>query len=426
MVPYPDPKELLKKVNSLGIPDAEVYFSGARTLSVEYSGKTCKTKEFSEDAGYGVRVLKNKKIGFSHTNIPSDFTKAVKSAEKLSKISPKTNFSFEPAAKIYPDTETFDVGISGLSPELAFSAIGEILEGIGKRAEPTKISISLSIGCERIANSEALSADSCYTAASIYAEAKKGRGLGFSLYSARTLPKDLKKFGEEAGKIACLMSRSKPIPTQKLTVRFSPHMLSSLLGFLMFNFDGDNKRRRITSLKKNQKKFSESFSLASDPLAPADALCPFDGEGVPSKPLPLIECGKVRNFLYDRYVSSLEGINKNGSCQRTDYASAPSPGITNLVVPAGDFPKKEAGRHLEVISFHGLHTSDPVSGDFGVDADIALLHEKGKTIPVTDVLITGNIFNMFNSIKHLGKTQSIHGNLISPDIWFSDVQIIGK
>ena len=95
MPDFPKPEALLRMLNSQGIKDAEVYFTGARTLSVEYAGKTYKTKEFSEDAGYGVRILKNGKVGFSHTNIPEDFKKTAKTAERISKISPKTKFSFE-------------------------------------------------------------------------------------------------------------------------------------------------------------------------------------------------------------------------------------------------------------------------------------------------------------------------------------------
>jgi|GEM_PF-968190 len=421
----PSPDELLSRLKKHRINSAEVYSSGATTLSVEYSGKTCKTKEISHDLGYGVRVLKNNKIGFSHTNIPQDFDKTAKAAVALSKISPKTSFSFEPKAKRYPTTHTFDPAVAELDPDMAFSAIEQILEGVGKKAEPTKVSISLSRAKEEIANTQDLSTSAEYTEVSLYVEAKKGNGLGFSLYSARNMPKNLEKFGAEAAGIANKMKSSKPIPTQELTVKFSPYMLSSFLNFLVFNFDGDNKRRGITKLKTDQSKFDSKFSLISDPLAAGDAACSFDGEGVPSKALPLIDRGKVKNFIYDRYTGALEGVKKEGSCQRTDYASYPSPGITNLVIPAGRGGTKPE-KYLEIISAHGLHTSDPVSGDFGVDVDIALLHNKGKITPVSNVLLTGNIFNLFNSIKHLGKAQLVHGNLISPEIWFSKVNIIGK
>ena len=410
----PSPDELLARLKKLGINSAEVYSSGATTLSVEYSAKTCKTKEISHDFGYGVRVLKNNKIGFSHTNISGDFDKTAKTAHTLSKISPKTNFSFEPKARKYPSTPTYDSAVAELDPEMAFLAIEQILAGVGKKAEPTKISISLSKAKEEIANTENLYTNAEYTEVSLYVEAKKGNGLGFSLYSARDMPKDLEKFGVEAAKVANQMKSSKPIPTQELTVKF-----------LVFNFDGDNKRRGITKLKTGQSKFDSKFSLISDPLSAGDAACSFDGEGAPSKALPLITEGKVKNFLYDRYTGALEGIKKDGCCQRTDYASYPSPGITNLVIPAGRGGTKPE-KYLEIISAHGLHTSDPVSGDFGVDVDIALLHNKGKITPVSNVLLSGNIFNLFNSIKHLGKTQLVHGNLISPEIWFSKVHIIGK
>lgn len=418
---------MLKEMKACGVDEGEAYLSSSKTISIEYGGKTYKAKEFSENAGYGVRVLHGKRLGFSHSNLMEDFRKTVKSAKSLSALSPKTAFSFEPSGAKFPVLKTEDPRVHGLPPEKAFSAMEQLLEGIGEYAEPTRVSVSFSEGYEAISNTNSLFAECGYTSVSAYAEAKKGKGLGFQIYSSRSLPKDFLVFGREAGRIASLMQDSASIPTGEYTVKFSQYMLPSLLGFLAFNFDGDNKRRGITRLEKGGKKFSDSFTLAIDPLAAADASCPFDGEGVPSAPLRLVEGGVVENFLYDRYTAALGGENAKGSCQRMDYASLPSPGITNFAISPGK-GRQGSGPDdfLEVFSFHGLHTSDPVSGDFGVEADIAFLHKKGKIIPVTNVLLTGNIFNLFNSILHVGNKQSITGNLVSPEIWFSGVRAIGK
>ncbi len=97
---FPKPEALLRMLSTQGMKDAEIYFTGATTLSIEYAGNTYKTKEFSEDAGYGVRIIKNGRVGFSHTNIPGNFQKAAKTADYLSKISPKTNkLLFRPPAQ---------------------------------------------------------------------------------------------------------------------------------------------------------------------------------------------------------------------------------------------------------------------------------------------------------------------------------------
>ncbi len=419
--------ECLDVLGQITSGEAEVYSSLAHSLSVEYAGNTYKSKEFSGDSGYGIRIIENGRMGFSHSNIPGGAEGALRRAGELAKFSPKTGFSFEPAHKKYPSPKSFDSRLGELEPEIAFSAIRDILEGINEHATPTRVSVGFSNGKEQIMNTSSLFAESRYSAVSIYAEAKKGSGLGFSLYSSCFLPGDFRKFGEEAGKLASGMDKSRPIPTCKITVKFSPHALSSFLEFLLFHFDGDNKRRGISRLKAGEEKFSSSLSLAVDPLANADSVCPFDGDGAPSKPRELIREGVVRNFLYDRYTAALEGVDEGGCCQRSDYSSIPSSGITNLVVSKGDFGESESpGEYLEVFSFHGLHTSDPVSGDFGVDVDIAFLHKGGTIVPVSNMLLSGNIFNLFNKIEYIGSTQHTQGGLVSPDIWFSDVQLIGK
>ncbi|MFP3950195.1 MAG: TldD/PmbA family protein [Candidatus Micrarchaeia archaeon] len=426
MTDFPSPAEMLEKTKFPGADAAEVYFSGAKTLSVEYGGSSYKNKEVSEDKGYGVRTIKNKRAGFSHTNTLENFSRAADTAIRLSGFSPKTGFSFEPPPKKYPKIQTTDTRISGLPLELAFSAVEEILGELRKYAEPTRISVSFSEASESIANTEGLSASCCYTDVTLYAEAKKGKGTGYFLYSSRMLPESFGEIGRKAGRIAKAMAAPSSIPTQEITVKFSPDMLRSLLGFLLFSFDGDNKRRGITRLEKGEDVFSPDFTLSSNPISEGDSSCIFDGEGVPSFSLPLIENGKVKNFFYDRQTAALEGVNEGGSCQRSDYASPPSPGLSNLVIEEGNFAGGPDERFLEIISFHGLHTSNPVSGDFGVDVDVSFLHENGEKKAVSDILLTGNIFNLFNSIKHIGKKQSVHANLISPEIWFSDLHIIGK
>lgn len=422
-----EPQDCLGRLAGHGIEQAEVYLSGARSLSVEYAGGAYKSKEFSSDSGYGVRVLHEGRLGLSHSNMDSAYGRTVESAKRLSCVSPKTSFSFEPAHKTYPEANTSDPGLSGLEPSLAFSVVEEILSGISSHAEPSRISVSFSEGTEAVVNTSGLHAEASCTSVSIYAEAKRGRGMGFSMYSSRFLPDDYRSMGEEAGRIASIMSESAHIRSQEMEVKFSPHLLSSLLDFLMFHFDGDNKRRGISMLAGGEKRFPEHLSIIEDPLADGDSSGPFDGEGAPSAPKFLVKDGVVSGFLHDRYTAALGGTKGAGNCQRPDYASVPSPGISNLSIPA---PKNgwgaEPERYLEVLSFHGLHTSDAVSGDFGVEADIAFLHEGEKVSPVTDALLTGNIFNLFNSISCLGKAASTHGNLISPEIWFSRVQVVGK
>jgi PmbA protein len=410
------------------LEEAEIYSSSANSLNVEYAGGTYKSKEFSMDSGYGIRVNEGGRVGFSHANLEKDVGECAKTAKTLSKFSPKTGFSFEPAHPSYPRVEIFDEDAAKLEPESAFSAIGEILGAIREHATPTRVSLGIMEGKEHVANTSGLEAESSHTYVSVYAEAKKGSGLGFSIYSSCLLPGDFGEIGEEAGKTASEMDGSAPIKSGDFRVKFSHHALSSLLRFMLFHFDGDNKRRGISRLKEGEKKFGESFTLSSDPLARADAACPFDGEGAPSSPIKLIDGGEVAGFLYDRYTAALEGIDAGGCCQRSDYSSLPRAGISNLVIPPGQAHESEFPQdYLEVVSFHGIHTSDPVSGEFGVDVDIAFLHKEGeKKAPVSNMLLSGNVFNLFNRIETIGKKQHTHGGLVSPEIWFSGVHLIGK
>jgi PmbA protein len=422
-------EQLVKKLRCAGIEECEAYCTSAQTISIEFAGGGYKTKDYASDSGYGLRAISGKRMGFAYSNRKDDFEKTAKTALTLSRISPKTAFEFEPGHKKFPSVNTVDKRILDFDEKDAFSAIDEVRQGMGKLAEPARISLAVTTSSEEIANSSSLSAEASYTAFDFFVEAKKGKGLGFAIHSSLFLPDDFRSLGKKAAQIASAMDGAKPIATRKVDVRLSQYMLASLLDFTLFHFDGDNKRRGISKLAKGDRKFPEEFSILSDPLAKAAGACSFDGEGIPSSKKFLVNKGRVENFIYDKYTSSLEGKNEEGGhCQRADYAYPPCPGVSNLIISKGDATREElrAGEHLEIISFHGLHTSDPVSGDFGVEVDTAFLHSKGKKTPVNNVLLSANVFNLFNSIKLIGKEQKSWGNFIAPEILFSSVQIIGK
>jgi PmbA protein len=225
------------------------------------------------------------------------------------------------------------------------------------------------------------------------------------------------------------MEGAKSLPTGKYDVCFSPYCLSQLVDFLLFHLSSENKRRGISALsgKEGKKAFSESLSICDSREALASEHWPFDAEGVAAKETPLIEKGVLKNFLYDAYTSARLGEEKCGNCGRPDYSSPPEPSSSNIIVGEGDYPEHAASHYLQVESFHGMHTANTISGDFGVEADVSFfIRDKGERFPATNLLITGNIFNLFNSIKHIGSSQTTWNDLVAPKIWFRDVQVVGS
>jgi len=408
--------------------EAESYMSDFSTLTVEYAHGCFREKKFSHEKGYAVRAIKNSRVGFSYCNSEEGFQRAVDAALHSSSISPEVKYSF-PSQQKYEYMKTKSWDIAGLEEKFAMECAQQAVEGILEHAEPTRVSLSLSFGKEEIENTNGLSASMDGSACSIYTEAKNAGHFGFSFYSSPFLPKDFKKLGEEASMMAKDMEGAKSLPTGKYPICFSPYCLSQLVEFLMFHLSSENKRRGVSRLsdKQGEKVFSEKLSIRDSLKANASNMWPFDAEGIAAKDISLIRDGVLEDFLYDSYTAARLGSWRDGNCSRPAYSVLPTPAQSNIIIGKGDYPEHAAAHYLHIESFHGMHTSDSVSGDFGVEVDIAFfVKDKGEKFPVTNLLLTGNIFNLFNSIDKVGDAQITWNDLIAPKMWFKDVQVVGS
>lgn len=72
---------------------------------------------------------------------------------------------------------------------------------------------------------------------------------------------------------------------------------------------------------------------------------PFDGEGQPRRPVPLVQEGVVHHHLADRYHARLLGVDAPGLAIR-DWALPPSPGWSNLSMLGGRSSLGELARDL--------------------------------------------------------------------------------
>jgi PmbA protein len=81
--------------------------------------------------------------------------------------------------------------------------------------------------------------------------------------------------------------------------------------------------------------------------------------------------------------------------------------------------------YLEAIYFSNLQV-DPLTGYFGGEIRLAILHKDGKEIPVTGCSISGNLVESQKYIK-LSNTIQSFDNYIGPDkIFFKNISVSGN
>ncbi|MBI5051603.1 hypothetical protein HZC08_02480 [Candidatus Micrarchaeota archaeon] len=85
---------------------------------------------------------------------------------------------------------------------------------------------------------------------------------------------------------------------------------------------------------------------------------------------------------------------------------------------------EEVEKYLYVDSFHGIHTSNATTGDFGLEVSVAKLVERGRTTFTRGCMLSGNIFNLFNSIVCIGSESELFDDMAAPKIVFEKISVV--
>jgi len=372
-----------------------------------------------------VRVLKDKKLGFSYCEKKENLEKALESAEKTSRFSRKTGFTFAPEAD-YKKMNTYDRRIEYMEPGELKSILEQVRDGAERYSKNTKIVLSTETDRVELENTEGFTGKHTDSSLSIYAEVMDDGGFGYYSNAFTHLPGDYSGMGLHAAELARKMRKpAKPVAGE-YDVIMETEVLEELIDIMIPSFLGDWKRRGISRLtdKQGKKFFDEKFSMYEDGTLETVSGRPFDEEGTPSGRIAVVEKGIVENFAYNRETAALEGVEKNGQCNRPGFSTPPATGFSNLEIGTGNVESltDEYPDAINIYSLHGTHTANRTSGDFGVEVNAAFVG-KDETA-VGGFMLTGNIFNLFKNIKGIEKRAKKSGGFISPRIAFEKLKVV--
>src|SRR5262249_3471976 len=117
-----------------------------------------------------------------------------------------------------------------------------------------------------------------------------------------------------------------------------------------------------------------------------------------------------------------------GNSQR-GIKSPPSIGYNNLFLEAGNTSfaglMDGVSKGILITNLMGVHTANPVTGDFSLGAS-GILMENGKlTRPVRGFAVAGNVLDVFRKITDIGSDIRFFGNTGAPSIRVSEVSVGG-
>jgi PmbA protein len=191
------------------------------------------------------------------------------------------------------------------------------------------------------------------------------------------------------------------------------------------------KGKSMFAGKVGGKVASGAVTIEDDPLDPGGSGAePFDAEGTPTRRRELIAKGELRGFLADAFWGRKIGTGSTGACRRPGPKQPPTVGISNLAIAPGKHSPsalfESAGNGILLTEFLGIHTADPVSGDFSVGASGIRIAGGALAEPLHGFAVSGNILGLLEKVEAAGSDFRWFGNVGAPSLMVSAISVGGE
>jgi PmbA protein len=437
--------ELARKA---GAREAEVYVERSREASATVRAGEIEELSEASSKGLGLRVVVDGRLGFVST---TDFERSALEQLVRRAVALAREAAPDPANAL-PGTRELK-GERSPIPGLFDDAVAELDPGWKLRAafEMERAAMAQDARCNNFEGSGAGEAVSEYALASSHGFVGSERGTHVFLWCAPVAREGEslqtaswsdhrrhfaeleppESVGREAARRTVRMLGARKTETARVPVVFDPLMSAGFFGALTGAVSGDLVYKGASFLGKllGQQVATSELTLVDDGrLAGALGSSAFDGEGVPTRRLPIIEAGVLKNFLYDVRTARKAGTRTTGHARR-GYASLPSIGPTNLrIQPGAKSPEqiiREVRRGLYVTSMLG-RGANVVTGDYSRGANGLWIENGELTFPVQEVTVAGNLLEMLKAIDAFGSDLTVRGAVGAPTIRFAELAIGGR
>ncbi|HZK44494.1 MAG TPA: TldD/PmbA family protein [Syntrophomonadaceae bacterium] len=426
--------------------DAEAFLLHDRELSIEVINGNVETLKQAEETGLGVRVINKGRLGFAYTSDLSDeaVTAVVNDAIKISAYTaPDENHRLPEGNNIYPEMDfIYDDSFNQVDIEEKIN-MARLAEETAI-ANDSRVSVIERAGYEDtefgslIMNTNGLYAYAKGNFGGIYtflvAEENGDAQNGFSVMVKRNL-KDLNPIivGNEAAQNGIRSLNAKAISSAKLPCIMEPYIMTRFMSLIaqMVNAGAVQKGKSLFADKEGEMVAAPMFSLVDDGTwKDGIASFPFDSEGVEAKNNEVIKDGILQGFLYDTYTAHKSGVKSTGNAARGSFRSLPSVGTTNfMMIPGQESAEQLIGtikKGFYITEVMGMHTANPVSGDFSVGAAGIMIENGILTYAVRGVTIAGNIIEFLQDIEAVGNDLRFYGGRAAPTVRLKQLSIGGE
>jgi predicted Zn-dependent protease len=211
------------------------------------------------------------------------------------------------------------------------------------------------------------------------------------------------------------------------TVVIGRHVAAQLLWLFGEALSGEAvvQRRSRLADQLGQQVSTPAITITDDPYYPGGPRhLPIDDEGIAGERRVLIDHGQLRAFLGSRGYQ-FEGA-RAGNARQPDEVTAPRPAASNFLIHPAAEPISPEGPTLWITQTHGMHLSNPITGDFSAGG-AGLVLSDGKAWRAAGLTVAGNVFEILNNTDAVGAqlcwVDDAESSFGSPDLRVSGLTI---
>lgn len=426
----------------------EVFLVSQQELSLQAKEGQIETLTRATETGLAVRALVDSGRGlkagaaFTYDFSPQALAEAVAQAKGLALLSPpEPDLDLAPPPHSLPQIETLDPELASISQEEKARLALE-LEAVGLAYDPRIVKVRRAGYQERqtqvwLRNSLGLdlfrAGTLCQVEILLLArqgqENQTGYDFAFSPFFRRLDPAACAKTAASlaVGLLGAGRGQSGPFP-----VVFSNLVAAELLSVLAPAFLAENvqKGKSLLAGRLGQKVFSDKVSILDDGLYKEGlGSRPFDDEGTPQQTTHLVNDGLLQGFLYDRLAAARGKRPPTGNGRRPSLKTPPLTQPTNFYLKPGQGNLESLIADLAegflVSEVMGLHTADPISGEFSLGASGFWIKDGRKNRPIQAAAISGNLLDLFGRVARVGADLKFIGQVGSPSFLVDRLDVAG-
>lgn len=452
-------EQLVERARRLGADEAEAFVMKSSQTEIKIRDGRPETVNYIDTSGYGLRVLKDGRMGFASSNNID----ASEADDMIRKLIAFTERHTPDDHNVLPDPVT---GTGNHVPEQFDDTL---------RAVPVEQKIEKAISMERAAREaddrirqipwlqygDASRQYAIVSSRGIHGEARRTETYGFVMalgmnpdadarYDPATTQTgvgigvkayfndlDFAHIGRTAARYALRMLGAVEGKTGEVQAVFPPETGYNFLRLIADLVAADlvQKKKSLFTGKLGEMIASDLVTIIDDGrLEGGLASAAVDYEGVPTTATEIIQKGKLSAFLYDSYSAHRDNTVSTGNASRVSFDSKPHIAPSNFYMRAGASSRESViaavKNGLYVTEVSGLHASvDQVTGNFSIPGKGICIADGELTTPVSGITISGNIFDFFKAIDAVAEdfTWEPRGYVIGvPTFRVSPIKVSGK